>query len=80
MLHTWALFRLEMVQHPPTIVETLLTFSSAVRLIGNTEASLQGVRVTCWLEEETVWWPGVSEAAFDAGGYPPLFVPVQLEF
>jgi hypothetical protein len=72
-------FRLAVRAQPPSTVETLLIFSTSVQIIGNSEALLEGVFVSCSLEEESVMWPGVSEAAFDAGGYPPLFAPRRNE-
>jgi len=53
-----------------------LTFDDLCQ-VGNMEALLQGVLVTCWIEEESVMWPGVSEAALDAGGYPSQFAPLR---
>ena len=70
-------FRLSVSTQPPETVETLLVFSTSVLVIGNTEALLEGVLVTCSLEEDSVAWPGVSEAAFDSGGYPPIFAPLR---
>lgn len=70
-------FRLKMLAQPSEEVETLVFFSSSVRIISNSEASLNGVWVTCWLEEESVRWAGVSETAFDSGGYSGQFQPLR---
>ena len=68
-------FRLEVVEQPPEVLETLVPAKTSVRLTGISETVLAGVRVSCWLQEEAVAWPGVTDAAFDAGGYPGQFGP-----
>jgi len=64
------------LRHPVCDLTVELNFEDLCQ-VGNMEALLEGVLVTCWIEEESVMWPGVSEAALDAGGYPGQFAPLR---